>query len=522
MIRKRTIVPVADPRSMSLGARILHFKIAPHELQAVLKREDARKLRHITDHGTNLVARNKQLAKPPSNQVERFEVERRRQEEAKARMQAHHRVMADVLAAGVNRWGARKQQAALLRARQHWARKTLLLVALGKITHKLHALYRVRCRAICGLVWAIAKQNVCMSGVGGAYLVQPATPGYKANPALLETQVASHLLKPRHARYVGDSKVLDEMGAQKSIAPSTAGGARDHHVHRRAAGSQVSSGMKNVFCILKYRHCIQVFQSMWRGWMSITDARVKLLLLFWAKLERKALDKGATSDDVSKLSLVHTVCVATSNDKIDYIDDHAFYHDMPGGQRAVSTPDKATLWLTIDTNTVATAGHTVGVADWHGGYSQAARALELVKASVAHRLKTSLVKDLLRKKRQEFLALRQEQKELCENQLELRRRRGVGMDARTVLALDNLRFEKSQFLMLQSISEADMLGAYEPTADQGSRNPGKTAGSERTGGYPASGRAIARTSLACVGYCLEVGAAGPPSLHCCSLLIIEI
>ncbi|RQM18911.1 hypothetical protein B5M09_007677 [Aphanomyces astaci] len=69
MIRKRTIVPVADPRSMSLGARILHFKIAPHELQAVLKREDARKLRHITDHGTNLVARNKQLVKPPSNQV---------------------------------------------------------------------------------------------------------------------------------------------------------------------------------------------------------------------------------------------------------------------------------------------------------------------------------------------------------------------------------------------------------------------------------------------------------------------
>ncbi|RHY74231.1 hypothetical protein DYB30_001126 [Aphanomyces astaci] len=69
MIRKRTIVPVTDPRSMSLGARILHFKIAPHELQAVLKREDARKLRHITDHGTNLVARNKQLVKPPSNQV---------------------------------------------------------------------------------------------------------------------------------------------------------------------------------------------------------------------------------------------------------------------------------------------------------------------------------------------------------------------------------------------------------------------------------------------------------------------
>ncbi|RHY03680.1 hypothetical protein DYB37_004364 [Aphanomyces astaci] len=99
---------------------------------------------------------------------------------------------------------------------------------------------------------------------------------------------------------------------------------------------------------------------------------------------------------------------------------------------------------------------------------------------VSTSLKTSLVKDLLRKKRQEFLALRQEQKyiacntpplrltcdfkrELCENQLELRRRLGVGMDARTVLALDNLRFEKSQFLMLQSISEADMLGAYEPT-----------------------------------------------------------
>ncbi|ETW01508.1 hypothetical protein H310_06172 [Aphanomyces invadans] len=70
----------------------------------------------------------------------------------------------------------------------------------------------------------------------------------------------------------------------------------------------------------------------------------------------------------------------------------------------------------------------------------------------------NLLKDLLRTKRQAFLAQRLEQKELCESQLELRRQRGVGMDASTVLALDNLRFEKSQFLMLRCISEADMLG----------------------------------------------------------------
>ncbi|ETV71653.1 hypothetical protein, variant [Aphanomyces astaci] len=422
MIRKRTIVPVADPRSMSLGARILHFKIAPHELQAVLKREDARKLRHITDHGTNLVARNKQLVKPPSNQVERFEVERRRQEEAKARMQAHHRVMADVLAAGVNRWGARKQQAALLRARQHWARKTLLLVALGKITHKLHALYRAsegrilsnqqhRATKRIQHFWRRKSQAICLSHVTHAMLViQKYLMKWVRKNRLRRRQLAVHVIITS----------IEELQEAK---------------FRR--------------CILKYRHCIQVFQSMWRGWMSITDARVKLLLLFWAKLERKALDKGATSDDVSKLSL----------------EGNAPSRPLTKRRCGLrSTPTLSPLRATPSASLIG-MGDTVKLLEHlnslklrsHTGEISRGRSRGTGGSRVSTSLKTSLVKDLLRKKRQEFLALRQEQKELCENQLELRRRLGVGMDARTVLALDNLRFEKSQFLMLQSISEADML-----------------------------------------------------------------
>ncbi|RHY29937.1 hypothetical protein DYB32_005658 [Aphanomyces invadans] len=137
MIRKRTVIAVADPHSLSLGARILHFKIAPHELQAVVKREEGRKQQHIADHGTNLVARNKLLVvTKPSNQE--------RQEASKARAAAHHQLMASVLASGVDRWGARKKQAELVRARHHWARKALVVVALGKAAHAFHALYRVR------------------------------------------------------------------------------------------------------------------------------------------------------------------------------------------------------------------------------------------------------------------------------------------------------------------------------------------------------------------------------------------
>lgn len=39
--------------------------------------------------------------------------------------------------------------------------------------------------------------------------------------------------------------------------------------------------------ILRFRKRVRDFQIMWREWRAITDARVKLLLLVWAKLEKK-------------------------------------------------------------------------------------------------------------------------------------------------------------------------------------------------------------------------------------------
>ncbi|ETW01507.1 hypothetical protein H310_06171 [Aphanomyces invadans] len=269
MIRKRTVIAVADPHSLSLGARILHFKIAPHELQAVVKREEGRKRQHIADHGTNLVARNKLLVvTKPSNQEERFDLERQRQEASKARAAAHHQLMASVLASGVDRWGARKKQAELVRARHHWARKALVVVALGKAAHAFHALYRAsetriranqqhRATKRIQHFWRRKSQAICLSHVTHALLV-------------IQKYIMKWVRQYRFRR-------------------------RRAAVHVIITSIEELQEAKFRRCILKYRHCIHVFQSMWRGWMTITDARIKLLLLLWAKLEKKALDKGTTA-----------------------------------------------------------------------------------------------------------------------------------------------------------------------------------------------------------------------------------
>lgn len=70
--------------------------------------------------------------------------------------------------------------------------------------------------------------------------------------------------------------------------------------------------------ILRFRKRVRDFQIMWRTWRSITDARIKLLLLVWAKLEKKAkrrygvLSPSSAGDDSEaeasrSMSLVHVL-----------------------------------------------------------------------------------------------------------------------------------------------------------------------------------------------------------------------
>ncbi|KAF0709612.1 Aste57867_5837 [Aphanomyces stellatus] len=443
LIRLRTTLPVADPHTTSLGARILHFKIAPHELEAIVKKKEARKQQRIVEHGVNLVARNKRMVVKPrsqSNQDDWFEQERRRQEESKQRQEAHQALMMEITVAGVDRWGTRRKKEELVRARQVWAKKMLWIIAIGKAAHRLHAYYRAaegrimmnqkhRATRRIQHFWRRKSQAICLSHVTHAMLI-----------------IQKHVL-----RWIERRRVAKLRTAVLIIIMSI----------------EELQEAKFRRCILKYRHCIHAFQSMWRGWTSITECRIKLLVLLWARVEKKFNDKAAAADPLRVKTPEATAVSSTtpSSSQPSSRSNTKRRNDLrpmaPTGpnSRGGGAP-RAGSSAAGFSDTVRLLEHLNSLKQWTTSGQVSSRGAGRSRGTgsrIPLTLKVSMLKSLLRKKRQAFLTQRLEQKEMCENQLELRRRRGVGMDASTVLALDNLRFEKTHFLMLKAISEDEIM-----------------------------------------------------------------
>ncbi|KAH9086489.1 hypothetical protein LEN26_020047 [Aphanomyces euteiches] len=423
--RQKTVLPVADPHALSLGARILRFQIAPHELDAIVKTHDAKKQQRIASHGVNLVARNRRfVAKNASpNQDDWFEQERKRQEEAKLRCDRRREEMAKTIAASVDRWAARRKEEELHRERHLLARKMLCYVIVGKIAHKFHALYRAsEGRILMGqqhratrriqYFWRRKSQARCLSHVTHALLV-------------IQKSMVKWYHRCRHRKLCQAVQIIVTSVEEFQEAK-----------FRR--------------CILKYRHCIYKFQSMFRGWASITEARTKLLLLYWAKVEKSMAEKtaAAITNDLMQSAIPEIANLTPTSRPLS---NRRASIRLPtpngtlpiGGRAGFGSPTDFLEHMNMIRR---------GTAD--PSSRNRARA---TTSRIPITLKVGLLKAMLRQKRAEFLGMKPSYREKWQTQLEKRRERGVTMDALTIVALDSLRFEKSLFLMLQSIKEDEMI-----------------------------------------------------------------
>ncbi|OQR86377.1 hypothetical protein ACHHYP_10614 [Achlya hypogyna] len=267
--RRRTTVKVS--RISTLSARIAQFMLAPQALEGIEEAARERKRLQQAALDVNLVAKNKHLVvrpPPPDHQLVRAETLQLRKEAQLRRYVEHQETIRYATEASVDRWGARRRQDLALQLRHDRTKRILVCVYV--------ALGAVRLRQRLAMVEATIKMGHMINAT-------------RKIQAFWRTKtLAFSLAHAAAAVHTIQSFILRRIGHYRE------------HMKRRAIHIIITScaecqDAKFRRAMLKYRHFITKFQAMWRSWAAITEARVKLLLLFWNKIDKRHHGAGIGS-----------------------------------------------------------------------------------------------------------------------------------------------------------------------------------------------------------------------------------
>lgn len=279
VIRHETAVAL---RSRNLVSRMDELRSLPQLLEQMETLQVWKKQQRIEEHGVNIVARNRanpslqMLQKPSQTPLlpsatdhKVHQANKRKQELVEAKDESVRRI--------VTRWQIRREQRAEDARRLHVQSQWLLLVALAESSAKwltrFHD-FRQKRGALVQVIMANRLQR---------YWRQHTLVKRNSLRLLPTTQLSS-------AFYRMPVVIQAVTKLQQSIRDWLG---RKHNQERKEAVALIVTAwfefqdVKFRRIILRFRKRVRDFQVMWRAWRSITAARIKLLLLVWAKLERK-------------------------------------------------------------------------------------------------------------------------------------------------------------------------------------------------------------------------------------------
>ncbi|GMF41390.1 unnamed protein product [Phytophthora fragariaefolia] len=272
-------------RSRNLVSRMNELRTLPQLLEQMEALQLWKKQQHIAEHGIDIVARNRDnpasqvLQKPSQTPLlpsatdhKVHQANKRKQELDTAKEENVRRIVA--------RWQVRREQRAEQARHNHVQSQWLLLIALAESSKKWLAKFhefRLKRGALVRVIMAKRLQRYWRQRTlvkrNSLQLLRfaPSTP---LSSAFFRMPVMIHAVTR----------------LQQSIRDWLE---KKRHRERRDAVALIVTAwfefqdVKFRRIILRFRKRVRDFQIMWRAWRSITDARIKLLLLVWAKLERK-------------------------------------------------------------------------------------------------------------------------------------------------------------------------------------------------------------------------------------------
>lgn len=273
-------------KSRNLVSRMDELRSLPQVLEQMVQRHRDKQQQLVLSHGENLILKNKRqsclnlLQRPSQTPVFPSSIEQKQQQALRRKKVFDDKEEAAVRGA-VNRWQTRRQQ------RQEVARRTyrqcqwLLLTTLaqtsinwlGKFQEwklKRDALRQVVMARRIQAFWrerAVIKRN-SLSGFGYFSSASINSPFYRM-PTVTKSV---SLLQSAMRKWLQRKKNRHNVVAVEIIVTSWF----------------EFQDVKFRRLILRFRKRVRDFQIMWRTWRAITDARIKLLLHVWTKLERKS------------------------------------------------------------------------------------------------------------------------------------------------------------------------------------------------------------------------------------------
>lgn len=281
-LREQTAVAL---KSRNLVSRMDELRSLPQVLAQMAQKQRDKQQQLILSHGEDLILRNKRqscinlLQRPPETPMFPSLVEQKQQQALK-RKQVFDANEEAAARNAVNRWQTRRLK------RQEDARRTyhqcqwLLLTTLAQTAVKWLDTFRD---------WKLrrdALRQVTMAKRIQAFWREQAK--VRRNPlARLGHAAKSSLSSPFFRMPIVIKAILALQASMRRWLE------RKKHKHNIAAIAIIVTSwlefqdVKFRRLILRFRKRVRDFQTMWRTWRTITDARIKLLLHVWAKLEKK-------------------------------------------------------------------------------------------------------------------------------------------------------------------------------------------------------------------------------------------
>lgn len=276
-VRQETAVAL---RSRNLLSRMAELRSVPYLLEQAEAQLTWNKQQHIAEHGVDIVARNRVystlqvLQKPsrtpllPSATDYKVYMANKRKEEQDAAQE-------DRMQRTGSRWQSRHNQRVIQARRDYVQSQWLLIVALAVRSNKwLTKFHKLRQKHV---------QNQM------AKRLQRFWRHWSANKLSQQPRTESFLPLPS----ASFSKPIVVCAATKLQRIVRVWLKEKHHCKRRNDVALIITAwfefqdVKFRRIILRFRKRVRKFQSMWRSWRAITAARIKLLLLAWAKVERE-------------------------------------------------------------------------------------------------------------------------------------------------------------------------------------------------------------------------------------------
>lgn len=311
VLREQT---AAALKSRNLASRMDELRSLPQVLEQMVQKQRDKRQQRVESYGQNLVLKNKRqsclnlLQRPPLTPVFPSSIEQK-QQQAIRRKQVFDAKEEAAARGAVDRWQRRRQH------RQEEARRTynqcqwLLLTTLALSSANWlgrFQAWKLKRDALRRVVMARRIQTFWRERVARRRRFGP---GYSSYFAGTGKHISSMYLR---MPLVTEAIALLQRAMRNWLRR------KKDQISVAAVEIIVTSWLefqdvKFRRLILRFRKRVRDFQIMWRTWRAITDARIKLLLLVWAKLERKSKRRNGVNvklvgiPESSTSALVHSL-----------------------------------------------------------------------------------------------------------------------------------------------------------------------------------------------------------------------